>query len=96
MSWLVSFVCCCCCCFGADDLVCGCAEFDVPGEGYEFGVGDAEGGVCAACGAAEGAGFVCEAASGDFGSDEGECGAAGGAAVGAAVVAGRFSHGRFR
>lgn len=48
--------------------MCGCAEFDVPGEGCEFGVGDAEGGVCAACGAA----------------------------VGAAVVAGRFSHGRFR
>ena len=88
MSWLCSFVWCCCCCFAADDLVCGCAEF--------VGVGDAEGGVCAACGAAEGAWFVCEAASGDFGSDEGECGAAGGAAVGAAVVAGRFSHGRFR
>ena len=77
-----------------DEGACVPADGYVAGEKMEFFVADADGGVCGACGAVQdGAVFCGAAAAGDLRADEGECGAAGGAAVGVAVVAEVFSHG---
>lgn len=76
-----------------DEFACFSPELYVAGEEEEFFVTDADGGVCGADGAAEGAAVGVRAAAGDFFADEGEGGAAGGAAVGGAVVAEGVCHG---